>query len=65
MNQYNAALRSAGILEAQILDLLKAHSTKDEHIRRECDEYPNLFRDFRATLVDELSAYREDTEDGQ
>lgn len=65
MKQYNAALRSAGILQEQIMDLLKAHSTEDEHISRECDKYSNLFRDFRGTLVDELSAYREDTEDGQ
>ena len=65
MKQYNAALLSAGILQDQIMDLLKAHSTEEEHIRRECGQYANLFRDFRGTLVDELSTYREDTEDGR
>lgn len=58
LNQYNRTLLHACILEEQIMLLLKANSTKDEHIRRECEPHTELYRGFSKTLADELAAFR-------
>ena len=58
LNQYNRTLLHASILEEQIMLLLKANSTKDEHIRRECEARTELYRGFSQTLANELAAFQ-------